>query len=376
MGIKKSSLALQIDAVEQELKKSQIVEGGNSERQQWAGSKIEDQKTPTSTPKGTDYVPPSSAKTERKVNKNVHEMDTDELEGIIKLRKSGKPLIALAEQEIAETLPEVQKAICPACNGTTVHLHKGRSSSCEDCAGFGFVYSAETEEQAAQIEAICKKYNVTSDSFQKGMEEENDLSKDDDNSVSDEEIRELSEQLKAAGKKDADEEDEKEQPSYGGGEKTEKSILSLSSKVERLNKGISQLLEASSVLASKVADLEDRISLLQSGNTTTLKAQGQILKSLGNASVSRPTAPPRSMSNLQVIEKSFSDQAPGGETMTAEQRFDFLKKSASAMSLDKSLGPKRLDHKVVLALDAGHLPDQRTIDRIWEYGQKNLDKMV
>lgn len=376
MGIKKSSLASQIDAVEQELKKSQIVEGGNSERTQWAGSKSEDQKPPTSTPKGTDYVPPSNAKTDRKVNKNVHEMDTDELEGIIKLRKSGKPLIALAEQEIAETLPEVQKAICPVCNGTTVHLHKGYSSSCEDCAGFGFVYSAETEEQAQQIEEICKKYNVTSEAFQKGMEDDNDLSKDEeDNSVSDDELRELSEQLKAAGKKD-DEEEAEEPPSSGDGGKTEKSVVALSSKVDRLNKGITKLLEASGVLTSKVADLEDRLSLLQSGNATTLKAQGQILKSLGNVSASRPASAPRSKSNLQVIEKSFSDQAPGGESMTVEQRFDFLKKSASAMSLDTSLGPKRLDHKVVLAIESGHLPDQRTLDRIWDYGQKNLDKMV
>lgn len=125
--------------------KSQIVQGGNSSVNQWAGSDHSDQNTPRPAPNGTDYVPQQGI-----THKSVDQMSTAELEAYLAFRKSGKPNLQAALFEIEQTLgDQIQKSLCASCMG----------QGCGVCGHSG-VKLGFLNDQAGEIaKAIADKWN-------------------------------------------------------------------------------------------------------------------------------------------------------------------------------------------------------------------------
>ena len=152
--LSKAQLEANLTELDSVLQKSQIVQGGNSSRQSWAGSEFEKVSPPNNTPNGTDYVPPKTI-----AHKAISEMSDAEIEHYMEMRKAGVANPIAAEQEILSTVADVAKAQCPVCEGTQISK-SNFNEPCEHCNGFGYVWLCKSEQAQEQIEEIEKKWNV------------------------------------------------------------------------------------------------------------------------------------------------------------------------------------------------------------------------
>lgn len=124
------------------LMKAQIVQGGNSSVNEFAGSDHTDQDIPTPAPNGTNYQPKQDI-----AHKSVDQMSVKELEAYLTYRKSGRPNLQAAILEI-EQLEGVTKSLCGSCGG----------QGCATCGTAGVIFRYPNDTIGKAAVAIADKW--------------------------------------------------------------------------------------------------------------------------------------------------------------------------------------------------------------------------
>lgn len=176
MGLDRNSVLEQMDLVE-EVFKAQIVGGKNSNplnngttssdhtKTNWAGTEEEDLDFPNTTPNGTDWDPKPGDRAPHKASnrgsgprtrKALNEFSDAELRREMNVRKSNTPNPSMADFEIMNNVPGVEKAVCGDCDGNA--LHKGWY--CDSCNNLGTVYNVTTQEAGEMVKSIQEKWNL------------------------------------------------------------------------------------------------------------------------------------------------------------------------------------------------------------------------
>lgn len=367
----KESLARSLNELESLMNKAQIVQGGNSEKKTWAGSNYEEQNSRNTAPNGTDYEPENDIAHKALLDS----MSDEELENYYAMRKSGLPNPAMAEREIYQRIPGVEKKICKACLGTQYQLNKstGQFQDCPVCEGYGFRWRVPDDNGVAMVKAIAAKYNlnkakqhphgVAEDGGEEGadttpadsttggpeQEEENNKNFPPNPSSPRKKVEKAQKKMKKMlGDEDVDEDEDvpvsKDKEREGeelaellGGEDEEKACGSKKAKkslspTERelaksylaLTKAHAEMAEQNELLAKAVEELYEsqgqQADLLSSLSKSFLEVSKGLLSDGGSKSDMNksmggrrePARPPKT-SQVQWIEKSFVDNVPGTE---------------------------------------------------------------
>ena len=416
--LSKAQLEANLTELDSVLQKSQIVQGGNSSRQSWAGSEFEKVSPPNNTPNGTDYVPPKTI-----AHKAISEMSDAEIEHYMEMRKAGVANPIAAEQEILSTVADVAKAQCPVCEGTQISK-SNFNEPCEHCNGFGYVWLCKSEQAQEQIEEIEKKWNVDKIGKGGGPQAKNkgggrgaadttppsgrpyrkealddtgeDVAGEDTDienpgvskSVRDT-MREMSYMDTALNKATDDEDMELEEEDEEDEEDVEK-CAKKALETEMIFRSFQTLNRSQGTLLQEVTSLRKSVAILQGMLDQQFdvihalaKSQSTIGKSLlsdistntGNADRFRrvPARSPRAVTNggdVKIIQKSWADAAPEGRTVgeSSSGNARYSKKQLQAGVWDmiqKSL----VDRRVGLRLDANAALEEELLARI----EKHLD---
>lgn len=410
----KSTLLKHLEMIDQQLQKSQLVNSKlkNSERSDWAGSEWTEEADDTkSAPGGTDYNPPKKG-----VFKNIDQMSEEEIQRHLAMRKSRLANPIAAEAEILKSVPGVEKAICPKCDGTQYDALT--KSVCDQCNGFGYVWMVPNSDSARMIKSIEAKWNVTKAMPQPkgthqpgGKGDANPCQTDADPSKKPEKVgpaarsiskaKEIANALNKAKKgiedllketedkkpnpfaKD-DDEDEMEDKDYQndeelmdeGEEDEEKCVKGISNGV--LARSLQLALTSVGSLASQVEDVFKSIQMLRQDQQEQANllydlanSHMDVTKSLlggGNPRAARgPKAAGPGVNNIQVLQKSFVDNAPG-ENVNADgsyqPKYDLqtLKKGVTQMIIEK-----KLNRHVGMALEVGTVPEEKILKSIESY---------
>lgn len=413
-NLNEAQMMRSLSELEDMIEKAQIVQGGNSERKSWAGSDWDDQTMPKSTPNGTDYVPPKKV-----ARKALDTMPVEDIERYLEMRKSGAPNPIAAEAEILQTVPGVEKAICPKCEGTQRDLLA--KSRCEKCNGFGFVWMVPNHESASMIKSIEAKWNVSKavspehgHNVGGGDDRATTTPKDGDKEEKPETVnstpnvkkalKKVQKQIKKAMEgeefvpekkefppaKEDNEEDiaAKDEGDEGAGDDSGadslEDILEGEKEEKCVNKGLSAKLVGRTldVLVKSMALFTDRMDAMAGSINDIYEVQREqsdlvnsvaqsvvgVQKSLtGPSDMPRPARAPKAVTqNVQVLQKGFVDSAPG--TNDGGPRFDFstLKKGATKMIING-----KLDKHVGLRMDAGEVPEDKIVKSIEAYIDAN-----
>lgn len=416
-----------LGAIEGLLAKAQITRGGNSERRTWAGSDWTDESMPNSTPNGTDYKPKSPI-AHKALSECTAEEVRDYLEGLAKGDVYGTmPNPIAAEQEIMATLgpQRVAKSRCPLCDGTMVSKSNS-NEACPKCKGHGYIWAVKSQEDYDIIKSIESKWNLNKGGPQgknigggrgaadttppptsrmrkealdttgedvAGAEDEMDNPNASKGvSGADPRARQEAEDMdafmsKAKGDDDEEEEevDEEVEEKYMG--KSISDEIAFRS-FQTINRSQAALMDQVEELGKAIAFLmsqQDQIFELSAAVAKSQAAQiraslgGQVSSQFDNIEIQKsnkiyPMAAraPKSVShNVQIVEKSFADQAPGSQEGTfstqGKSRFDVwqLTKGASDMLVKGLIS----DHRIVTRLEAGSIPDEDTLRSI----EKHID---
>lgn len=403
-NLNKAQVMQSLDELEDLLSKAQIVRGGNSERREWAGSSWEDEGIPENTPNGTDYVPPKKV-----ARKAMDQMPVEEIERYLEMRKSGAPNPIAAENEILQTVPGVEKAICPKCEGT--QRDALTKSQCEKCNGFGFVWCVPTKEGASMIKSIEAKWNV-SKAVQPphgkntgGGAEGADTTPADGNVAGSEQkpetvtstpnpsVKKALEKAKKAvnDMMAAEEEEEETPPEEGKEEESLEEILGGKGKCaggkakksldnEVLSRVLGVVLKSLTHFSDRldqVGGAIDDLYSVQSEQADLVNGMAKsfmdVKKSLEDVPAEAPqngTRPAHGgkavTSNVQILQKGFVDAAPGSEENGMKYDFITLKKGASKMVI-----AGKLDKRIGLRMDTGELPGEKIVKSIEAYIDEN-----
>jgi len=396
-----------IEELEDQLSKSQLVNPKlkNSERDSWAGSTWSEENNDTkSAPGGTDWNPPKT-----KVFKNIDEMSEDEILRHLEMRKSGLPNPIAAEAEILDTVPGVEKGICPQCNGTQRDVMT--KSCCDQCNGFGYVWMVNDTKSVQMIKSIEAKWNVSKAKPQpQGVHEPggtgdanpapdkpdpdkkpekvppatSSVSKAQELQVAlnkaQESLKDLLEVEEEAMEGENDD-DKKKEAIEMEGEETEKCKKSLEGEI--LARSMQLALSSVSSLASQVEEVVKSLEWMRNNQGE----QAQLLHSLslshmdvakslsGNAGSNsetandpRPARAPKAAGpgDITVLQKGFVDNAPGRDITDASEggyqsRFDLptLKKGTTKMIL-----AGKLDRRHGTRLEVGTFPEEKILKSI------------
>jgi len=392
---------------QEDLNKAQITRGGNSDRPGWAGSEWEkeDPSGPGSTPGGTDYRPKKPI-----AHKSIEEMTEEEIEKHLAARKHGIPNFIACEQEIMKSVPGAEKAMCPDCGGTQFDLIN--KSTCTGCRGYGYLWMVDQPQDQDLIRSIEVKHNVHK--AIEGPQRENrgggrgaaDTTPEDGTQMQDpelhstatsptgktdnmtkanhavlQEMREVLNVFKGVAKQmegepeEGGDDDTPEMPAggpptmppVGGGEEAEKCAKSLVDKallysVQVLTKGMGALMEQVEGMGYQLnkaqAIMAEQGALLKAVSASHVSINKSLFGGNGNGTPPRvpARAPMARQSNVQVVQKSFSNQAPGADIGERPFSIQEYKKAATDMVLKG-----KLNHRVGLLLDTGNLPDDENV---------------
>ncbi len=352
------------------LLKGQIVQGGNSEQNVWAGSSHQEQQIPKPAPNGTDYDPSKDI-----AHKAISEMTDSEIKHYYRMRKSRKPNPRAAELEI-ERLPGVSKSLCDACYGNC-RINK---SVCGRCSGFGILFNVNSEESKYAIKSIAEKYNL----HKSGSMSEGGATGDADPTPTNMPSYE-STKVDNGGKmvakaedeedeyddlEDIDDVDEEDDEDDGADEFAKKSVGGKKAKKgmtkggKSTRKSISDLNYGMQVILKSLQDLVVRTDSNSQIINQLAELQSTMTKSLTGVDDRSAARAPKSVSqNVQVLNKGFVDQAPGGEP-TSGLRYEprDIVKAAGEMAC-KSL----IDASQVVVLETTSNWDPRVVEKVQRY---------
>lgn len=407
--LNKAQVMDSLEELDELLNKAQIVQGGNSERREWAGSKWEDESIPNDTPNGTDYVPPKKV-----TRKGMDQMPVDEIERYVQMRKSGAPNPIAAENEILQSVPGVEKAICPKCEGTQRDVLT--KSNCEKCNGFGFVWMVPTRESASLIKSIEAKWNVSKavqpphgKNTGGGAEGADTTPKDGEDAGSEQKpetvpngstpnpsvkkaLAKAKQLFDAKQEEDVAEEDvpgggvpeeggEEEGDELaellGGGKSKGKCATKKGLDSEIVGRTISTMIKALTHFADRLdsvgASVQDLYQVqseqadLVNGMAKSMVDVQKSMTPAGNGNGRRPAHAPKAVTNnVQVLQKGFVDSAPESEGGGNKYDFNTLKKGAVKMAITG-----KMDKRIGLRMDTGEMPEEKIVKSIESFIDEN-----
>ena len=364
-----------------------------------------------------------------------------ERELLLRKSSAGMPNVEKARHEILKSIEGVEETICPSCDGSKIdHLSKSICGTCHGF-GFCFTAPEGMEKSvSAKIDAIAEKYNVGAeiDALEKSLEKaqkknkgggvgEADTTGNPSHMESEKEdftgdavfkgdldamYGELEKTKKMMKKGDEAPEggDINAQPPAGGNPAapqagaenlqmskalTKEALLSIMDAQQLILKGMGQMLKKQSHLEkglrvsldgqADIADLVADSATLQGhffkGLFGATEQQSQDINKSNNAQNRQPNQaarPPRASGrNIQILNKSFVDSAPGGDENPL-QKYDHktLIKGASQMCIDPTIPmDKRLNRRVVIGLEQGVVPEEKILKSIVAYiDQKGIEE--
>lgn len=395
--------------------KAQIVGGANSDPKTWAGSSSSEEDFPNVTPGGTDYEPKPGnqvkhvVSNKRSAKKAIFEMTDQELERELQFRKSSVPNPVQADYEIMSTVPNVSKAVCKDCHGNS--LYKGMY--CGTCNNLGVTYHVETQQSADMVKSIQAKWNLhhIDENFWKAkkamevedVEDETEMPDLDeyagDMVAKGEEAAEMmedcAEDMDKGMDMDMDDIDEMDDMDKGS---SEVMMEDLAEDMDKCKKGIAMALKGMAFIARRQnallkggllnASLSKSLSGQLGGMEQDVnwlvqslsKAEGQVSKSI-NAPAGPARAPRAAFrDNLQVIQKSHVDQAPGqdlgytGATTEGhspngiKHSYDYttLRKAATHLAIKG-----KINRRDAMIMETGQWPEEKIEKALVAFLNKN-----
>lgn len=333
------------------LMKSQIVQGGNSERREWAGSGWEDEGVPSNTKNGTDYRPPRGATV---AHKALADCTEEEIQQYLAMRKSRTPNPRAAEEEIL-ALEGVTKSLCPSCSGAG--RNEITKSLCDVCGGHGILFDCANEDVEKAVQDIADKYNVGGMDMGKAGPSGVDGDGDTTPAKMDPfEPVKLDNTGQMVGKGDDEpgemmgEEMGEEEMEFGEDEaKAKKCAKSFEKAVTEnlvsLTKGLKQMwaeLQAIKKGQENTGEIVHRLGNHQ------VKMSKSLLAPVNGSADRAPARAPQA-ANTQVLSKGFVGSEPGAQGDGLRYSLPDIKKSASQMVYEGKLDPMevyRLDSNV------------------------------